>query len=74
MSGVRYDPETDERHIGRDAVDEADRSVAAAPPFSEEIRAKYRALFASVRIAKPPRPQAGVAHDVSPRTHQGGTR
>ncbi|MFF2385160.1 hypothetical protein [Streptomyces sp. NPDC058108] len=75
MSGVTYDPEAVARRIGPAAVEEADRSVAAAPPFSEEIRAKYRALFASVRIAEPPpRPQAGVAHDVSPRTHQGGTR
>ncbi|MEU8952073.1 hypothetical protein [Streptomyces sp. NPDC048489] len=50
---MTYDPEADVLRIGPDAVAEADRSVAAAPPFSEEIRAKYRALFASVRIAEP---------------------
>ncbi|MGW3846882.1 hypothetical protein [Streptomyces fagopyri] len=53
MSWLKFDPEAVARRIGPAAVEEADRSVAAAPPFSEEIRAKYRALFAAVRFAEP---------------------
>ncbi|MFC5202815.1 hypothetical protein [Streptomyces kaempferi] len=61
MSGVTFDREAIARRIGPAAIEEADRSVAAAPPFSEETRAKYRALFASVRFAEPQAPAAKAA-------------
>lgn len=74
MNGVTFDREAVARRIGPAAVEEAVRSVAAAPPFSEETRAKYRALFASVRFAEPsPRPQTRAARNVR-RTHDDDVR
>ena len=56
----RFSREEAERRLGPAAVEAMRRNVAAAPPFSPEIRERLRELFATARVTQD-RPAADAA-------------
>lgn len=61
MSGDEFSFADFEATFGPEGCERADREVAAAPPFSEETRERFKALFASIRVTRPADPKADAA-------------